>query len=409
MTPIPALFRQRMNQAWVKGSRYVALIAKGLHFLPVFLLILIYFGYRAFLEWLPAHFPVYLLFTAIFTWSLSRTRIRTFVQPADPVFLFPNLAGLKIYFRRSLAYSAGMQSLKIFLLLSFLSPLYLTRLGDMAGLVASWAVLTVLKVWNVWIYWFELHHRDRPGTQRFLRWGSNGVITLWLFSGHFFGWPLLVAILWIGWLTLYHLKQQPPRHLIPWEALIIREQRTVSSYYRLAHQFIDVPYIGNEVKNRPALGFFYKWLPPTPENSYLYLYLRTFFRYREPFGVYIRLTLVTAAMMAFLRFEWWMAALTLAGGLYLTGVQLPWIRRIHRYQPWFRLYPRPVEQKQKDWSRLAVGLLAVQAVLILLPQWWLWQAPVTLLPLFLLLGWIIAWFLGRVYLPKRLHKKSSLL
>ncbi|MDA8353963.1 MAG: ABC transporter permease, partial [Firmicutes bacterium] len=210
-------------------------------------------------------------------------------------------------------------------------------------------------------------------------------------------------------LTLYHLKQQPPRHLIPWEALIIREQRTVSSYYRLAHQFIDVPYIGNEVKNRPAFGFFYKWLPPTPENSYLYLYLRTFFRYREPFGVYIRLTLVTAAMMAFLRFEWWMAALTLAGGLYLTGVQLPWIRRIHRYQPWFRLYPRPVEQKQKDWSRLAVGLLAVQAVLILLPQWWLWQAPVTLLPLFLLLGWIIAWFLGRVYLPKRLHKKSSLL
>src|SRR5699024_12158792 len=96
----------------------------------------------------------------------SRTRIRTFVQPADPVFLFPNLAGLKIYFRRSLASSAGMQSLKILLLLCFLSPLYLTRLGDMAGRVASWAVLTLLKVWNVWIYCFELHHRHRPGTLR---------------------------------------------------------------------------------------------------------------------------------------------------------------------------------------------------------------------------------------------------
>ncbi|PTX59385.1 ABC-2 type transport system permease protein [Melghirimyces profundicolus] len=408
MRPIESLFLERMKHAWKKGGRYAALIAKGLHFLPIFLLISLYFGYKWLLAELPEDFPVSLLLTVLFTWTLSSTRIRTYVQKADPVFLFPDLDGLKGYFRRSLIYSAAMQSLKIWLVTVFLSPLYLTRVGEVAGLGSAWALLTLLKIWNIGIVWLEIHREDRRGVHAFLRWGTNGLITWWLFSGQWFGWPLVIGGIWLGWLTLHHIRFRSPRHLIPWETLMRWEERTVSAYYRLANQFIDVPHIGNDVTPRPVFSLLFRRLPSRPENTYLFLYLRTFFRYREPFGVFVRLTLVTAVLLACLPAAGWFSAFILLTGLYVTGIQLPWIRRIHRYQPWFRLYPLPEKQKRTDCSRLAFWLLGAQSSLALLPQYWAWNSPLPFLLPILLLGWGAAWFLSWIYLPRRLHKRSSL-
>ncbi|EGK14827.1 ABC transporter permease [Kroppenstedtia eburnea] len=409
MNPVASLFRRRRKQAWIKGARYTALIAKGLHFLPFAVLLLIYFGYRALLSGLPPEFPVNLLMAVLLTWILSRTGIRTYVKAADPVFLLPAEEGLRGYFRGSLLYSGIMQSLKVVFWMAFLFPLFHARLGDAWDFLAALAILIPLKIWNLRAYWLELRI-DRPAPLLLLRVGSNGLITLWLFSGGLFGWPLLVAILWFTWLTFHYWRTCSQNRIIPWDRLLLREEQTVSAWYRLAGHFVDVPQIGNEIKPRPLFNPVLRCFPPTrPENTYLYLYLRTFFRYREPFGVYVRLTGVTALLVAFLRGEWWLSALMLPLGLLITGIQLPWIRRIHRFQPWFRLYPRPDMQKRTDWSRLAFALLAGQATTVVLLQWWLWRQPFPLLPLLLGIGWSTAWILGRVWLPKRLHKQSSLL
>lgn len=409
MNPVASLFNQRRNQSWTKGARYAALIAKGLHFLPVVILILIYFGYRAFLLGLPEEFPVYLLMALLLTWTLSRTRIRTYVKPADPVFLLPADEGLREYFRRSLVYSGIVQSLKVLFLMAFLFPLFYSRVGNERDFLLALALLIPLKIWNVGIHWLELREADRRGFHLFLRWVTNGLVTLWLFAGQLFSWPLLVALVWLTWLTLYHRRLKSRVQILPWEELLLQEQRTVSGWYRLASQFVDVPHISNEVKPRPLFTLLLRRISTSPENTYFYLYLRTFFRYREPFGVYVRLTLVTTLLVAFLREEWGLSALILPLGLFLTGIQLPWIRRIHRFQPWFRLYPRPEEEKRTGWARLAFGLLAGQATLVVALQWWLWKEPFPFLLLFLLIGWSTAWILGRLWLPKRLHKQSSLL
>jgi ABC-2 type transport system permease protein len=410
MNPVASLFRQRRRQAWIKGARYTALVAKGLHFLPFAVLLFIYFGYRAFLSGLPPGFPANLLMTVLLTWILTRTGIRTYVKPADPVFLLPAEEGLREYFRKSLLYSGIMQSLKVMFWMGFLFPLFHARLGDAWDFLAALAILIPLKVWNLWAYWLELREEDRPALLLLLRVGSNGLITLWLFSGRLFGWPLLVALVWFAWLTLYYRRMHSRNRIVPWDRLLRLEERTVSAWYRLAGHFVDVPQTGNEIRPRPLFTpFLRRLLRIRPENTYLYLYLRTFFRYREPFGVYVRLTGVTALLVAYLRGEWWLSALVLSLGLLLTGIQLPWIRRIHRYQPWFRLYPLPDMQKRTDWARLTFGLLAGQATAVVMLQWWLWKQPFPLLPLFLVIGWSMAWILGRVWLPKRLHKQSSLL
>ncbi len=68
MNPVASLFQQRSKQAWIKGARYTSLIAKGLHFLPIAVLLLIYFGYRALLTGLPPEFPIHLLLAILLTW-----------------------------------------------------------------------------------------------------------------------------------------------------------------------------------------------------------------------------------------------------------------------------------------------------------------------------------------------------
>lgn len=409
MKPLTSLFMERRKAAWQKGARYAALIARGLHFLPIFLLVFIYYGYRAFLEWLPSDFPVYLILTVLFTWVLSQTQIRTYVKAADPVFLLPADQSLQMYFKKSLLYSMGMQSLKILFWLGFVFPLFYTHIGDGKAFLLALAVLLPLKAWNVWIHWLELRNKDGYTLHQILRWGSNGLVCLWLFSGSLFSWPLIVALGWLGWLTSYHHRFTAPASIIPWDRLLLSEEQIISRYYRLASHFVDVPHIKNERKKRPIFAPILHSVRYGRENTYLYLYLRTFFRYREPFGVYIRLTLVTTLLLATFQPEWWLFMMILSIAMYITGIQLPWIRRIHRFQPWFRLYPLPDEKKRTGWARLAFILLGVQASLVVLLQWWLWKDPFPFLPILLLFGWLVAWFLGQVHLPKKLHQKSSII
>lgn len=325
----------------------------------------------------------------LLTWILSRTGIRTYVKAADPVFLLPAEEGLRGYFRGSLLYSGIMQSLKVVFWMAFLFPLFHARLGDAWDFLAALAILIPLKIWNLRAYWLELRI-DRPAPLLLLRVGSNGLITLWLFSGGLFGWP--------SWL---------PSSGSPGSPSIIGGPvpKTGSSLgigcssgkNRPSPPGTDWPAISSmfprsamKSSRAPCSTLFSAVSPTRPENTYLYLYLRTFFRYREPFGVYVRLTGVTALLVAFLRGEWWLSALMLPLGLLITGIQLPWIRRIHRFQPWFRLYPRPDMQKRTDWSRLAFALLAGQATTVVLLQWWLWRQPFPLLPLLLGIGWSTA-------------------
>ncbi|OYD08264.1 ABC transporter permease [Paludifilum halophilum] len=399
------LFIQRLKQAWNKGIRYCVLIARGLHLIPLFLILLVYFGYKAFLGWLPADFPAYLFMALIISWTLTQTGIRTYLKEPDPVFLLPAQSILITYFRYSLVYSAFVQVFKTTLWMAFLFPLYIDRIGGMSAFALSLITVVALKLWNVQIRWLEIQSGSHPGLALFLRGVTNLLATVWLFYGGFFGIPLIIAIVWLALVLFFYWKRTHPSHIIAWERLLAEEQRTVARYYRLANQFVDVPFVGNQVKNPPWLRFIYRWIPFGSKNTYLYLYLRTFIRYSEPLGSVFRLTLVTSILLTFMpAIPWFLTSGLFAGGLYLTAIQLPWIRRIHRYQPWFRLYPLPEQQKQTDLSRLLSVLLGVQGTLILLPPLLLQSHSYPLLLTLLGAGWVIAFFFSYVHLPVKQKK-----
>ncbi|PTM58254.1 ABC transporter permease [Desmospora activa] len=401
------LFQHRRKAAYQKGSRYAIAIARTLNLFPALFAILLLVLYRKLLqEWLPPDFPVAWVLAAILTAVLSFIRFRTYFQPADPFFLAPDPSTVSRYMQRAFTYNAIIQCLIVLAWMIVLSPLFIQRLGDGVAWVMAVVVLLTFKVFNLWLRFHELLAERPHWTDSVIRWGTNAFITIWLFHGQFFGLPLLVTLVWIGLLIAYQRRRQPPRGYFSWQRLVAEESATVARYYRLASQFIDVPQVGNEVRIRRG----WQWLNRFParrrENTYFYLYQRTFLRYREPFGVTLRLTIMTGIALVLTESLPLLAVCLYFLGLWMTAVQLPWIRRIHRFQPWFRLYPLPEQQKTGDLSRLVWGILLVESTVTLLLPAATWTDPFPLLLLLLVGGWIFATVFALWRIPRQNRRRK---
>ncbi|MDR6226431.1 ABC transporter permease [Desmospora profundinema] len=408
MNDLDHLFQDRRKKAFEKGGRYALAIARTLNLFPALFAILVLVLYRKLLEeWLPPDFPVAWLLAVILTPVLASTRFRTFIQPADPFFLAPAPDKLTRYWQRTFTYNATIQCLAVLGWMAFLSPLFIQRLGDGIAWVMAVVVLITFKVFLLWLRLHELFGKHPRWIDPVIRWVTSALVTIWLFQGEFFGIPLLAALGWTGFLILHHRKRRPPQGYIPWDRLVSEESATVTRYYRLASQFIDVPQVGNEVRIRRGWGWLNRFPARRPEHTYLYLYQRTFLRYREPFGVSLRLTLVTGLALIWAEFSLSLAASLYFLGLWMTAVQLPWIRRIHRFQPWFRLYPLPEQQKTLGLSRLVWIILLAQSLLILVLPALTWEKPFPSVPLLLAGGWTFSTVYARWRIPRSMRKRKA--
>lgn len=407
MTDLNRLFQHRRKAAYQKGGRYALAILRTLNLFPALFALLLLVAYRKLLEeWLPPDFPVAWVLAGILTAVLAFTRFRTFLQPADPFFLAPDPSALSRYLQRAFTYNAIIQCLIVLTWMAFLSPLYIQRLGDGIDWVMTVVVLLTFKIFNLWLRFHELLAEHPQWTDSLIRWGSSALISVWLFRGEYFGIPLLLSLIWTGLLIAYHLRRRPPQGYFSWERLVSEESATVARYYRLASQFIDVPQVGNEVRIRRG----WRWLNRFParrrENAYLYLYQRTFLRYREPFGVTLRLTLVTGIALMLTEPIPVMTVCLYFLGLWMTAIQLPWIRRIHRFQPWFRLYPLPEQQKSRDLARLVWVILLAESGLMLALPLGTWADPFPQLPLMLVGGWTFASVYAFWRIPRQTRKRK---
>ncbi|SDW25809.1 ABC-2 type transport system permease protein [Marininema mesophilum] len=399
MSTLDNLFTRRRRHAWQKGVRYASLIAKTLQIFPLFALLFLYFGYKSFLQWVPTDIAVVILLAVILI-EVTRTKYRTFVQPADPYFLFPADASIQKYFRDAFRYNLILEIVKISLWMLFLCPLFLVKVGEVSAFLTSMTLVVLLKGWNLIIFRIAINSGSAP-LSIWIRGGSNLLLLMWLFDGQNLLFLLPFALLWLGILFYYYRRNAPPGYHIAWESWVRRERQTVSTYYRFASQFIEVPQVGNDVRPRRWLSFLEKTVSKKPKNTYLFLYLRTFLRYRDPFGASLRLTIIGAVILLIFQPSLLVASILILAVILATGIQLPWIRQHHRFQPWFRLYPRPEKQKKTDLTGLMIKILMIQTTLALIIQPQFWSTPTTWgIPL-LLFGFGFSWLIAGVWLPRR--------
>lgn len=160
---------------------------------------------------------------------------------------------------------------------------------------------------------------------------------------------------------------------LDWENMISNEQQRMKRIYQFINMFTDVPGISGKVKRRRLFDGLLNKIKKTSENTYLYLYSRSFVRGAEYSGLFIRLTLVGIIVLIFLN-EFMLVLIVSLVIIYLIGFQMIPMYGQFDYMIMTELYPLNNQAKKKAVNTLVrlllliVGVIFSLLALIVLPN-----------------------------------------
>lgn len=338
--------------------------------------------------------------------SLFVGRLATLAQEADKVFLLPKEKKLWPYLFASIKHSFILPAIFILVVCGFTMPLLVVVTHQSFGFFFFYVfILLCLKFAQLFLLAQSLY-QNNESSRRDLFW-------MWLFGSVFAIGMSLYGFIWVGmiiavvmlWWQSVSAKRSFYAKSLDWDRLVSSEQSRIRRIYRFFNLFTDVPEVSSKVKRRKYLDGVLKRIVPQHQNTYLYLYARSFLRGSEYSGLFIRLLLVSFVIVLFSG-EFWLALGVSVLILYLIGFQLLPIYNEFDYMVLTKLYPIGSQEKIKAVEKLVSILLCVAAVLLFI------AATIALrnLPeigiVFVILTVEVLFFL-KIYLPQRLKKMEK--
>ncbi|MBY0123070.1 ABC transporter permease [Bacillus sp. S/N-304-OC-R1] len=398
------LWRERVNQRIKELARYSRYIFNGhIVIVLVFLLGTAAYYYQEWLKTVPEQFPAAAIMALVLGLLLTYSPISTFLSEADKIFLLPLESRLSGYFGKSIIVSFVIHAYLLFLGLGVFMPLYArVNDGDFKKYLPFLFGILIMKGINVFIRWnvqYIVENRVHI-IDSCVRYAINIVFLFLLFSNAGIMYLIPEAILLVV-LLLYYRKNTKNKSL-KWEYLIELEERRMTSFYRLANLFTDVPKLRDSVKRRKWLDWVFGKLTFGQDQTFSHLYIRTFLRAGDYFGLFIRLTLICIVVMYFVSYGLGQAFVALLF-IYLTGFQLIPLWNHHQNKLWIRLYPIDEKLKEKAFKRLLSQILYIQTLLLAVAVFTLGEGMAALITL--IAGFGFAYFFIHMYISKRLNMK----
>ena len=281
-------------------------------------------------------------------------------------FLLPVETELNDYFRRSIRLSMMFQGYILLMFLAVSMPLYAAvENGQLKDFFYLFAVLLVWKYFNIRIRWSILHYQENSVRHfdSLVRYLLNFGLALLLFSKASIIYILLLFV--VLFVLFLYFEKATKQKLLKWELLIELENKRMMAFYRFANLFTDVPKLKEKIKRRRWLNLIMSLVSYRPENTYSYLYVRTFCRSSDFLGLFIRLTLIGIFVLLSLTA---LIPQIIGAGLfvYVTGFQLIAIRRQHENMIWHDLYPIEESVKNKAVEKLLTNVLITQGAIFAL-------------------------------------------
>jgi ABC-2 type transport system permease protein len=358
------LWKNRVQTYLVRAIGYLRLILNSGFIFSVYATFIIatYF-YAKGLKQLPDDFPAEILLVVFFTLYAFIGQVRTFVQPADPVFLLPSENKLKKYFLKSYFYSLGFHAFYLLVIMVVALPIYLDFIRSSVGsYIAIGLVLLLLKAWNLALAWQE----KRLGVKEYSIIAFIGRILLSLLFvyglvnqdiiGVLISLIIIVLYFLYGW---YFIRE---RHTLKWDKLIEIENRMLRRLYRVANLFTDVPEVQNKVKARKFISSWITWIPFGQKHAYFKLFMRTFFRANDYFPSYIRLVIIGSLLLLILP-KGVFQLIFLFLFLYMSSVQLLTIWQGKSDHALFEVYPVPDTRKLYSFQCFVAVLIIFQGII----------------------------------------------
>jgi ABC-2 type transport system permease protein len=364
MNSIQELWSKRAKEYWNMAIRYLRLIGNSGFLFAIYIAIIVgSYYYSELLKWLPDWFPATIFLAVITALLLTKSPLRTFIKEGDLVFLSPVEGRLASYFRSSFYYSFIIQSFVLVLVIVLLTPLYRHFIADDAmALLLVIIVLFVSKAWNLLAQWEEgrLLFTSWRITHKLGRFVINATLTYFLFAGATI--YFLLAIFAIKGLLLFmyyqHLKKQ---HSLKWEYLIELEERMVMSFYRIANMFTDVPKLSTKVKRRNPWSAIPNMLAFKQKSTFNYLYLKSFIRANDYFGIYVRLLMIGIVLVFYVQFDYGKLFISILL-LYMSALQLSTLWNHHQLNLITDLYPIEDKVRERSFRNVVFSLLVVKTI-----------------------------------------------
>jgi ABC-2 type transport system permease protein len=359
------IWKERFSRTSKELSRYLRYIFNG-HIVIVFVFLIgtAAYYYQEWLKTLPEEFPVPIIMALLLSIILTYSPIYTFLSEADRIFLLPLEMRLGGYFTKSLLISFVLQLYLLLIGYAVLMPMYAAvHQGSYQRFLPFLLVLIIVKGLNVLIRWRVQYYIETNvhRTDSFVRFMVNVVFLYLLFSNGALYFTVPIGI--ILFLLYLYYKQQTKGKGLKWELLIDQDERRMTSFYRLANLFTDVPKLKDRIKRRKWLDSIINRLPYQQKNAYTYLYLRTFARAGDYLGLMIRLTIIGALAIYFLSYGIGQVLIVVLF-LYLTGFQLLPLWKHHQNKLWIDLYPLNSKLKEASFLGILNKVLWVQSFLL---------------------------------------------
>lgn len=352
---------------------------------------------------MPPDFPIVWVGVLALTPVLAWSPMRTYLAPADVVFLMPREYAMGAYLNRSLRSSFVKTFLLAAAVFLIYMPIYIQGKQETSLWLLAVAAIA-LKAGNAAGAWQE-RRMAWDGARilcRVLRSAITAlVLAVWLtvIWWQAIGFTILCGLLAFVWVKL------PKKFRINWDRLIAEEEATRRKYYVFFGLFIDVPVMVPSVARRPYLAWMLPRISFAHRNTFVYLYSAALFR-TEIGGILVRISLL-GGLICYIAADyvsWSGSGAVLAYGLaaVIYGVQLSGLRSVHRHSVWKHVYPLPDAQQHEQLLRVDRAALVAGLLLIWLPAALPLIAAGVYLPPVIMLVVALAYAVTR---PARLRKK----
>lgn len=359
------LRRKRRGQFMGNMLPYVGYIIQS-GVAMVFLLVLIVFSawYTSLLQNVPDGIPIRWIMLALLLPATVHSSFRTYLQSPDTVFLLPQGHRMKEYFAPSWVSGNVWKIVRLLFVLITLWPLYIRTEESPKQLLATIVVLVGVKILSSFGAWREVSILSRPAATAFsvLRWAVGGlIIAAWLWQPAVRG---LIFMVLLGAAYAVALSV-PARHAVPWERLIALEKNQGARALMILGWFVDVP--GREQRVYPR-RYLSKWgarLPWRRDTAYRFLLTKSFAR-SDIFGIIMRISILALLL------NWWNRDSYVGTAIYLVflfiiGIQLSALRKLHSESFWLMVYPLPDNSKGRNTTQFVFRVHLIIAALLGLP------------------------------------------
>jgi len=345
-------------------QKYMQFIFTG--HIAIVLVFLIGAGGYQYSEWLKIlqpDFPAEVLIAVIVGILLAFSRPTSLLREPDQVYLLPLESKMSQYFKKALAWTFWSQVWIVAIVYIVCIPL-----------LKAVTELTTFEIWAVFLLIIILKYLSVQGEFSY-RYSERGqmiwvdrliravifVVAVYMGLHTQLILALLAAI--IGFVYILVFRKKCAGEPVPYEHFVKLEQNRMMSFYRFANYFTDVPHLHGSIRRRGWLNWLYKFVPYNKDNAQKYLVFRTFIRTDDHFYLWLRLTVISAVIVAFVDIP--VVTWIVAGALsFATTIQLKQALLSSGEFRMDMLYPLPEEARKTAVKQIVRLAMITQAIIV---------------------------------------------